>query len=223
MDQVKTGQFIGQLRKEKSMTQKDLADRLKISDKTVSKWETGKGLPDAALFEPICEIFDITVTDLLAGARLTPDEFSKKAEENIMELMKENQNNKSAKVQLVIGIIAIVVGFLFMLICSAGNEWLYSISFMIDLPTLIMLLLYNIGGAFIAGAKSKMDYVKIIRKITFPIGIFVSLYSLIIVLRNIATPELIGPNLAVVVLTLLYSAVIYLVFTLIDLRINKIK
>ena len=61
MDQVKIGLFIQQMRKDAGMTQKELAERLQISDKTVSKWETGKGVPDMASLNPLCQIFSISV------------------------------------------------------------------------------------------------------------------------------------------------------------------
>ena len=66
LDQVKTGKFIAQLRKEKGLTQKELADSLGISDKAVSKWETENGMPDVSLMQSICEIFDININELLS-------------------------------------------------------------------------------------------------------------------------------------------------------------
>ena len=67
MDQKKIGSFVTALRKEKGLTQKELAERLFISDKTVSKWETGKGLPDITLLEPLSAALGVSVTELLAG------------------------------------------------------------------------------------------------------------------------------------------------------------
>ena len=90
-------QLIAQMRKEQSMTQRELADRLCISDKTVSKWETGKGLPEVALMLPLCETLHITVNELLSGERLTAAEYQQKAEENMMDLVKEKEENKQAK------------------------------------------------------------------------------------------------------------------------------
>ena len=90
MDQSKTGKFIAAMRREKSMTQRQLADLIGISDKTVSKWETGKGMPEVSLMLPLCELLEISVNELLSGERLTSDDYQKKAEENIMNLVKEN-------------------------------------------------------------------------------------------------------------------------------------
>ena len=60
MDQIKTGRFIAELRKSKGMTQEKMAEQLGVSGKTVSRWENGRNLPDASLFEPVCELLDIT-------------------------------------------------------------------------------------------------------------------------------------------------------------------
>ncbi len=70
IDREKFGAFVAELRKEKGFTQQDLADRLFVSNKAVSKWERGQGLPDISLLEPLAEVFGVTVTELLRGERL---------------------------------------------------------------------------------------------------------------------------------------------------------
>ncbi len=94
MDQKLTGQFIAKVRKEKGLTQKELADILLISDKTVSKWETGGGLPEVSLMLPLCKELGITVNELLSGKRLSSSEYPKNAEDNLMGLMQERKENK---------------------------------------------------------------------------------------------------------------------------------
>ena len=94
MDQIKTGKFIAFLRKEKGLTQIALADRLGISDKTISKWERGAGLPDVSLMLPLCEILEISVNELLTGEKMTDVDYKKKAEVTIMNLVQENKENK---------------------------------------------------------------------------------------------------------------------------------
>ena len=93
MDSIKTGQFIAQIRKEKEMTQRQLAEELFISDKTVSKWETGKGMPEVSLMLPLCEVLGISVNELLCGERLSEENYKERAEENIVNLISEKQNN----------------------------------------------------------------------------------------------------------------------------------
>ena len=94
MNQIQIGRFIAASRKTQGLTQRQLADKLGISDKTVSKWERGKGLPEVGLMLPLCASLDITVNDLLSGERVSSTDYQKKAEENIMDLMKENEENK---------------------------------------------------------------------------------------------------------------------------------
>ena len=130
MDQIRIGKFIAETRKQKNMTQRQLADALTISDKTVSKWERGKGLPEVSLMMPLCEALDITVNDLLSGQTVTDTDYKKKAEENMMDLMKENQENKQRFVlSMVCGVITIVA------VCS-----LVVIASYIEMPVYARLL-----------------------------------------------------------------------------------
>ena len=108
MDQIKIGQFISQMRKEKGLTQRQLADELLISDRTVSKWETGKGMPDVSLMMPLCEILGINVNELLSGEKLSDEEYRQKAEENIVNILGEKKTN--IKRLLTSGTIFIVSG-----------------------------------------------------------------------------------------------------------------
>ena len=94
MDQIKIGKFIASMRKEQSMTQRQLADVLNISDKTVSKWECGNGMPEVALMLPLCEVLRINVNELLSGERLDGADYQRKAEENMMELVREREESK---------------------------------------------------------------------------------------------------------------------------------
>ncbi len=109
MDQRKTGQFIAEMRKEQGLTQKELAEKLLISDKTVSKWECGNGLPEVSLMLPLCEILQISVNELLTGKRLQSSEYKKSAENNLMKLINEREQ---AKRSLWLGILAVLSTFL---------------------------------------------------------------------------------------------------------------
>ena len=94
MDQIKTGKFIAERRKAKNLTQRELADKLLVSDKTVSKWETGRGLPEVSLMVPLCEILEINVNELLTGEVIDSAAYQKHAEENMMKLIDEHKENK---------------------------------------------------------------------------------------------------------------------------------
>lgn len=97
MDQIKIGKFIANCRKEKNMTQRQLADILEISDKTISKWECGKGLPEVQFMIPLCDLLGINVNELLSGEKLSADEYQTKAEENMITLVKGNEYVKTYK------------------------------------------------------------------------------------------------------------------------------
>ena len=94
MDQIKIGKFIADERKRKGYTQKQLSEKLGISDKTISKWERGNGFPEVSLLLPLCNELEITVNELLSGERVTEEDYRKKAEENMVNLVKEAQESK---------------------------------------------------------------------------------------------------------------------------------
>ena len=94
MDQIKIGKFIADERKRKGYTQKQLSEKLAISDKTISKWERGNGFPEVSLLLPLCNELEITVNELLSGERVSEEEYLKKAEENMVNLVKEAQESK---------------------------------------------------------------------------------------------------------------------------------
>lgn len=93
MDQARIGAFIAQERRHKVLTQRQLADMLGISDKTISKWECGKGLPEVSLMLPLCNVLEISVNDLLSGERLDESNYRRKAEENMLDLIRERKEN----------------------------------------------------------------------------------------------------------------------------------
>ena len=109
MDQVQIGQFIKAIRKEKNLTQREVAERLNISEKTVSKWETGNGLPEVGLMLPLCELLEISVNELLSGERLDEKRYFEKAEQNMMSLMEEKAE---AKKKIIIAVIIVVITLL---------------------------------------------------------------------------------------------------------------
>lgn len=150
MNQIKIGKFIANTRKEKNMTQQQLADALSISNKTVSKWECGKGLPEVSLMLPLCEVLEITVNDLLTGTRVSETDYQKKAEKNMMDLMKENEENKKKlALSIVCGVITIVA------VCS-----LVIIASYVEMPAIarIGLLAIAVATAIVGiGAAAVLD------------------------------------------------------------------
>ena len=95
MDQEKIGKFIFELRKEKKMTQQELADKIGVTDRAISKWENGRGMPDLSLMKPLCDVLGITLNELISGERIEKKELQKKSEENILKTI--NYSNKKTK------------------------------------------------------------------------------------------------------------------------------
>lgn len=139
MDQIKIGQFIAEMRKEQNMTQIDLAEALGVSNKTISKWECGNGMPDYSVMEQLCVKLNINVNELLSGERLPSKDYNKKAEENMMELIQES-NKKSVKWELFITLICvfgIMMGFGLMMISFGGIAAIHNF---VDMPQLVYLV-----------------------------------------------------------------------------------
>lgn len=109
MDNVKFGQFIAKLRKEKNMTQKELAEKLHLTDKTISKWEKGLSFPDIATLEPLSELFDVSITELLSGEQDNKKEVN--IDEKVLEILKqvELQKRKKLKKMILIGLAIILI------------------------------------------------------------------------------------------------------------------
>ena len=109
MNQIKIGKFIAEERKAKKYTQRELADKLSISDKTISKWERGNGFPEVSLLLPLCNELEITVNELLSGERLQAMDYKKKAEKNMVNLVKEAQESKKKIIMsAMVGVLVIV-------------------------------------------------------------------------------------------------------------------
>lgn len=148
MDQIRTGKFIADMRKEKGLTQRQLADRLTISDKTVSKWECGNGLPEVALMLPLCEVLGVSVNELLSGERLSDADYRKKAEDNMMNLMEEReQNKKKVWLQIAIAVFVLLPAFALMILAGVADlqTWL-------RWTILGIAVLLAVGGIGIAAA-----------------------------------------------------------------------
>lgn len=99
MDMQKIGSFLSQLRKEWGMTQEQLGERLGVTNKTVSRWETGTYLPPVEMLQILSEMYGITINELLSGARLGEKEYRQKAEENIKSALRESAFTLKEKIE----------------------------------------------------------------------------------------------------------------------------
>jgi len=91
MDQIKIGKFIADCRKQKNMTQMQLAEKLNITDRAVSKWENGRSMPDSSIMLELCDVLGISVNDLLHGEVIQMEEYSKKTEDLLLTSVKEKE------------------------------------------------------------------------------------------------------------------------------------
>src|SRR5690625_4438842 len=111
MNQEKIGKFIALCRKEKKMTQSDLAEKLGVTEKSISNWENGRNMPELSLFKPLCQELDISLNDLMSGERVVEKEYQEKLEENIINTI-DYTNKKIENRNNFIGLIFITFGVL---------------------------------------------------------------------------------------------------------------
>ena len=126
MNQEKIGKFILECRKIKKLTQSELAEKLGVTDKSVSNWENGRNMPDLSLFKPLCEVLGLSINDLISGERVSKDEYQDKLEENIISTI-DYTNRKMSEKNSVIGIILITFGIMIsvtaMTIFPSESSW----------------------------------------------------------------------------------------------------
>lgn len=128
MDQVKIGKFIAECRKKHNITQMQLAEKLGITDRAVSKWETGKSMPDSAIMLQLCRILEITVNDLLSGKVVAGENYNKEMENKLIEMVrqKETADKRMLALEIFIGVIFSVVFFVLIMVASFVQmaDWL---------------------------------------------------------------------------------------------------
>ena len=137
MDQVKIGKFIAKCRKKKNMTQATLAEKLNITDRAISKWETGKGMPDSSIMLELCNELDISVNELLSGEMIEMNNYDRKAEENLIELkkQKEESDRNMLRLEMIIGYIASIPFLVLIFVAS-----------FIEMPSIIRIILIILGS-----------------------------------------------------------------------------
>lgn len=123
MDQVKIGRFIAECRREKNFTQMQLAEKLNITDRAVSKWENGRAMPDSSIMIELCNVLGINVNELLSGERIEMENYNKIAEENLLTLkkQKEESDKRLLNIEVIMGIISIIMYLIMVMIVSFSN------------------------------------------------------------------------------------------------------
>lgn len=218
MNAILTGQFISRVRMEKGMTQKELAQKVGVTDKAVSKWETGRGMPDISSLDALCNALDVSVNELLSGEVLPPEFYEKKAEENMKTLIKENEKNtKGNWIQMILGEVLVIVAFVFLATCIGikmlGNYF--------DLPSLLYLVLISAGVVLLSRPAGKREIFAALQKAVIPAGALASVISLIQIFLYVEDMEVIFANFAVVLLPLAYGIFLYLLLLPITRHLKK--
>ena len=141
MDQIKIGTFISKKRKEHKLTQSELADKLNITDRAISKWENGVCLPDASIMHELCDILEITINDLFSGEIVDMKDNEKKLEENLLEItkIKEEKDKQLLNLEIVIGYISSITFITLIFVASY-----------IKMPLWVSILLIVIGSIIFA-------------------------------------------------------------------------
>ena len=212
MSQNKIGEFIQQSRKAKGFTQKDLGDRIGVSDKTISKWENGNSIPDTSILNELCATLDINVNELLSGEKLTPEIYSMKAEENMMTLLEDNQKQQRfALLPCAAGIILLILTGLFaifthMLLPDMLDLW--------DFPTLLIYIGICCSLVLLSGKRHKQE-------IVVPVGCICPLLGINQFIHQFSDPSDIGSFVNQCVLFVLYSLISYVILVLIEQHLDK--
>ncbi len=218
MNAILTGQFISRVRTEKGMTQKELAQKVGVTDKAVSKWETGRGMPDISSLDALCNALDVSVNELLSGEVLPPEFYEKKAEENMKTLIKENEKNtKTNWIQMILGEVLVIVAFVFLAICIGikmlGNYF--------DLPSLLYLVLISAGVVLLSRPAGKREIFAALQKAVIPAGALASVVSLIQIFLYAEDMEVIFTSVAVALLPIAYGIFLYLLLLPITTHMKK--
>ena len=155
MDQIKIGKFISSKRREKNITQSELAEKLNITDRAISKWENGVCLPDASTMPDLCKILDITINDLFSGKVVDMKENENQLEENLLAMvrLKEQRDKELLVMEIFIGVMISMIMVTCILIASlvSMQDWLRVILIMIGIIPFAIGIFYAIRIEQIAG------------------------------------------------------------------------
>lgn len=155
MDQIKIGKFIQQKRKESGLTQYELAERLNVSDRAVSKWENGNCIPDVSNIQELCKILNITINDLFSGCIVDMKDNEKKLEENLLEMIriKEQRDRELLILETFIGVTVSIIMLLCIMIASfvQMDNWIRILLIVFGVIPFVIGICYAIRIEQIAG------------------------------------------------------------------------
>jgi transcriptional regulator with XRE-family HTH domain len=248
LDQKRTGMFILELRKEKGYTQKQLADRIGVSDKAISRWETGRGLPDTSIMPALCEALSISVNELLSGERLSLEDYSGKAEEIMVDFMKNKEDMLSEKRKdrrgILIGFALIILMIAFSML-NIGASLVYYL----DIPSAMYVvgimyfaligagyvrMFHKAFGVVFSRKKLSSDECELLvpqmedalgfaTRMALIGGGLASALGYILIMAKLYNSEVLGPNLAVNGLPVFYAILVALFLQIVKARIHRMR
>ena len=180
MNQEKIGKFIAECRKNKKMTQTELAEKLGVTDKSIGNWENGRNMPDLSLFKPLCDELDITINELLSGEKIKKEKYQERFEENIINTIDYStkkiniSNNTLGTVLIVLGILLSLTA---MTIFPSDSSWgsIYSV----------------IGGLIsLVGINKLLKKISITKKIIISICYFILLLVVLFIIDYLSVVNL---------------------------------
>ena len=155
MDQEKIGRFIAECRKKENLTQMQLAEKLGITNRAVSKWENGKAMPDTSIMLDLCNILKISVNDLLSGEVVTMENYNKKMEQNLLEMVKqkEDADKRLLSMEIFIGILVSVIFISLVFVASFVQmaDWLRVLLILAGLIPFVIGVMYGLKIEQVAG------------------------------------------------------------------------
>ena len=156
MDQVKIGKFIAECRKQANLTQMQLAEKLNITDRAVSKWETGKAMPDSSIMLELCDALKITVNDLLSGEVVSMENYNKEMEKQLLEIIQQKQESdkRLLKMEIILVIIAVLPLIAAVIIASIVPMEEWKSSLLVGLSLLPLL----VATPFVLKIEQKVGY-----------------------------------------------------------------
>ena len=175
MDQSKIGKFIAECRKKKGLTQMQLAEKLNITDRAVSKWENGKSMPDSSIMLALCNELNITVNELLSGEAMEMTNYNEGAEKTLLEMVKQKEeaDRRLLTLEIVIGTISIALFLAITAIASLAEMQegvrILIISFatiFLFLMCLVLLKIEQVAGYYEC-AKCHYKYVPTYKAVNF--------------------------------------------------------
>lgn len=246
MEPQKIGKFIYELRKDKGLTQKQLAERVGVSDKTISKWETGRGIPDTAIMGELCEELGISINELLSGEKLSKDSYHGKAEENMVNLLKnreeQKENQKWSVISVILNLFWVLLFFFMMTLLGMGGPKLI---YFFDVHSLLLVTGFLVLGLGISGqlryfwlgvkaacrTKNRTEN-DLLEKAEYALNfgiktilltsLITACVSFVNIMRSLNDLSALGPNLAVLVLTVLYGVALSMVLLVMKARVHSL-